>query len=376
MEYAEERWRRVGVEHPTRVVIVGAGIAGLSAAHFLRARGHEHVTVIERLPSVPSSGHTVVADSFACQLLSAAGVDLAAAAVHGGMQPSVDDTLLYRHKIYEQLSKGLPPKTVRYGRPFEKHCLSDNELLLRDGETIPFDVLVFADGRNSVGHSLVDQGNSPEPSEVIVAQAVGPARLTPTDEQKLNWNPDGVDVAAFELGGGRKEVYMVLHRPQADVVAVAGRGQTGGFTPAKPIARQWFEDALRELDSPWAPFFKQAETLSFVSPARMRIPERAVYPFAGGAAVLIGDAHYQPWFWSRSGTSKAIIDAHKMAQVLPLDLCGNAYEALSEGDLEWLEMEMWNVAQSRSDDTAYEALTMYGYSNVKSPLFGLARDSI
>ncbi|HEX4814236.1 MAG TPA: NAD(P)/FAD-dependent oxidoreductase [Nonomuraea sp.] len=150
-----------------RVVVVGAGVAGLALARGLLNAGHE-VEVYEEAPELRAAGGSVTLwpgstaildelkadhsrvgrrletmESWATDGRRLFTVDLTAAERRYG-HPSVH---VARRELVELLAEGVP---VTYGVPAEQVIPERAEVRLADGRTVRGDVLVGADGRRSV----------------------------------------------------------------------------------------------------------------------------------------------------------------------------------------------------------------------------------
>jgi len=153
-----------------RVLIIGAGIGGLAAAVALRRGGLES-SVLERTPSIHEIGAGLSLWSNAVKALREIGVEssvIAAASIvernsllgPTGRVLSVSEfaeltrdagapsICVHRATLQRILLEQLPPGAVRTGT----RCVSfnDSSAVLENGEVIPADVLVGADGISSV----------------------------------------------------------------------------------------------------------------------------------------------------------------------------------------------------------------------------------
>ena len=160
-----------------RAIIIGSGIAGLSAAHALRRCGID-VTVYERAPALGEVGAGIGLWANALRALKSLGLDgrvraaampmavseirlaagrrrissLSAARLNAfmGYEPAL--SLIHRVELVDALAASLPHDTTRFGFECEQVQLSREaaEVRLKNGHVDRADLLVGADGIHSV----------------------------------------------------------------------------------------------------------------------------------------------------------------------------------------------------------------------------------
>ncbi|HST53543.1 MAG TPA: FAD-dependent monooxygenase [Pyrinomonadaceae bacterium] len=152
-----------------RIVIVGGGIGGLSAALALRREGFEP-KVFEQAPALLEAGAAIAVWPNAMRVLRSLGVG-DAVAERGGLlkrarwldrggglynqlsfpDEDVPGVALHRADLQGALLRALPPGSIQLGRTFEGFRQEQDEVCARfaDGSEVKCDVLVAADGLHS-----------------------------------------------------------------------------------------------------------------------------------------------------------------------------------------------------------------------------------
>ncbi|MGW2148433.1 FAD-dependent oxidoreductase [Nonomuraea bangladeshensis] len=320
-----------------RIVIVGAGIAGLAAARGLRTAGHE-VTVLERAPALRDGGCAIILWSNGTTVLRDLGVpldglgrrldSLEARSARGRPLMTVDTARLERElgaptmviprrTLIARLAEGLPEDTVRFGARVTR--LHDDGRTVRaeteDGTQHAADLLIGADG-----------ANSPVRSALFGAAPATGARPTGA----ASWQ--GLIPAPFDLGS-RSLLFL-------------GRLGLVGLLPAGDGMLQWLIDlrwrpgdeadperalaALRERYASYGP--PVPALLAALSEKDLQLfphtRRRASLPWRRGRSVLIGDAaHAMPPILAQ-GAGQALEDVAALTHALTGVTGENAAAAL------------------------------------------------
>jgi FAD-dependent urate hydroxylase len=209
-----------------RVLIVGAGIAGLALAGGLQRRGHD-VTVVEEAEQLRTGGAAISVWNNGAMALRRLGTELEG---HGQVierlefrsprgnlvgwvdtarlnrQFGIDAVTIPRGELLEHLASALTPGTIRFGAGCRHaHDSGDGAVVeLTDGEVFEADLVAGADGQRSVVRNLF--------APVVPARPSGWASL------------QGLTKAPLEMTSGSTSIYAT-GPPGGVGMMPAGRGQ-------------------------------------------------------------------------------------------------------------------------------------------------------
>lgn len=310
-----------------RIGIIGAGIAGLTAAIGLHHRGHE-VTVFERsfAPTTTGAGLTLFGNAFEAFDFLGIGDEIRAISTNcvtdmtlGQRRPDgswltktpaaayASMRTIHRRDLHERLSTLLGSDRIRYG--LDARVATDGSPAINtSGETIEVDLVIVADGIHS------------------------------RNRARLGLDP-GLHYSGYTAWRG------VTHRP-VDLHSCAGetlgRGQIFGFIPLPHDAVYWFatlttpaggrnEDekaALRVLFEDWhSPVSECIEATRAKDILRHDIHDlaRPLRQYVRGSTALMGDAAHAMTPNLAQGAGQGIEDAATL--VLCLDQAEGKVEA-------------------------------------------------
>ncbi|GAA3132973.1 FAD-dependent monooxygenase [Planomonospora alba] len=316
-----------------RIVIIGAGPGGLAAARSLTAAGHE-VRVLERAPGLRTSGGSVTLWPGTVRILRELGADpsglgsrltrLEGWTPEGRRSVAVDLTRaerrygapsvhVARRALAERLAEGVP---VRYGSEVVAVAPERAEVTLADGRTVRGDVLVGADGRNSVVRRALWGGDPAERTEWVTWQtfADAPRELVGTGRSLVITGKEGM-CGLSPAGPGRVLCWFEVR---------TAPGRPLWLDEADPVGR------LKEVFGGWRGLVP--EVLSAVTGMEAFPHWRHKVPrvWGRGPATLLGDsAHTMPPSLA-PGTNQAVEDAWLLTRSLD-DLRG--YEKTRAGQL-------------------------------------------
>ena len=357
-----------------RIVVAGAGIAGLTSALALAARGHE-VTVVERRTGFGEPGAGIQLSPNATRALGALGLGGALARL--GSEP---DRLIVRDfRSGRELGGAAlgPHLRERFGAPYLSIARADLHTALLDAargrpairlrigrgvvgleqdagevrvalesaggarEVVAADLLVGADGLWSAVRGLVGDARRPAYRGYSAFRALLPASAVPA----------GIDPAlvGLWLGRGRHLVhYPVSGGRSVNVVAVVRR--------EAPLSG-WSSEAAREgvlagLEGAAAPLRElAARTAGWAGWSLYDLPARRL---VFGRVALVGDAAHPVLPYLAQGGSFAIEDAAHLAARLGGDPAGVA-SALRTYGAERLPRVRRVQAAARRNGRAYHA---------------------
>ncbi|MGO1165993.1 MAG: FAD-dependent oxidoreductase [Janibacter sp.] len=330
----------------SEIVVVGAGIGGLSAALALRARGHR-VTVLEQAPRLGEIGAGLQIGPNASRILYRLGLGewLDSAAL------VVEESVRRRWSTGEILTKTTLGSGARekFGAPYLHLHRADLHQILLDGATrtdapgepvtveidsrvaavddvdtprpavrtddgrlFRGDVVVGADGINSAVRGAVDA-----PSGIVQSGDMAYRTLIPADQVRQDpatrWIFDW-PAANFWLGDQRHVVmYPVRDMSFVNVVAIAPvsdlvQAEDRALVPAEEMRRHYegWDTRLTRLLS-YSDEEVMAWALNYQEPFT---------PWSSGHVTLLGDACHSMLPYFSQGASQAIEDAAVLAEEL------------------------------------------------------------
>ncbi len=332
-----------------RVLVVGAGIAGLATARALRAWGAS-VEIVERAVGPAPGGTGIYLPGNAVRALAALGLREAAEpiAVHIDRQRILDHrgellvdldldelwdgvgpclALPYRH-LYEVLLTGAGDVPIHWGRiPRSATIIGGTvRVELDNGMVAPFDLVVGADGAHSFVRGLVSASPAVRPVGQYGSRFVVTSHPTDAAWQALL----GPRVAFMTVPIGAGEVYCYCDGPAVD--------------PPPP------------LDQLFAGFAEPVPRLlngvSVGNGLRAGPIEEVVLagPWWRGPVLLVGDAAHATAPGMGEGVAMALEDAVVLAE--ELGSAASITEALPAYEARRRRRTDWVLAQTRRRDRA------------------------
>ncbi|MEH2468658.1 salicylate hydroxylase [Nitrobacteraceae bacterium AZCC 2161] len=312
---------------PLRAAIVGGGICGLSAANFLHRRGID-VEVFEQANALGEVGAGVFIYPNSLRQLERIGLGKALAAVgakvgSGSQYYRMDGSVvgpilttdssgwngmygMHRADLLNALAAALPPSAIRTGHRCIGFEQSDAaaQLKFANGETAEADIVIAADGIQSVLQNYVVEPKSPEYSGVRAYRGLIPREKLPgwRDEAHQVWMGDGKHFMVFPVRSGRLLNYV-------------------GFVPTtNQIIESWSavgdRDELAASFDGWDPrvvgLLEKVESCFWWG----LYDRRPLASWTKGRLVLLGDAAHPMLPHLGQGANQAIEDGAALASFL------------------------------------------------------------
>jgi 2-polyprenyl-6-methoxyphenol hydroxylase-like FAD-dependent oxidoreductase len=316
-----------------RIVVVGAGIGGLTAVVALHAAGHQ-VTVVEREPALTGTGGHLGVQSNAVLALRRLG--LADAVVAAGVpverfelmswsgrrlawwspgelgrELAAPNVTVPRQVLLRALAEAAAEVPIRFGEPLVELAETPSEVVVRllGGAELRADVLVGADGIRSTVRRLLGLPGQPRYAGYRSWRARTPAR-----PEEL-----GPGVARHYLAPGR--TFGCWPLPGGGTYWVATRAQRLGDTPTTVPADDQSQAEHRELLRAFADAPAAVRTLLAATEpgALLGLPVHSladVGAWSTGRVVLLGDAVHAMQPTTGQGAAQAMLDALCLAEQL------------------------------------------------------------
>jgi 2-polyprenyl-6-methoxyphenol hydroxylase-like FAD-dependent oxidoreductase len=310
-----------------RVVIAGAGIAGLALALALRQRGISAL-VLDRFDGPPDGGLALNLPGNAIRALGMLGVGGELGRLgepirrreyrssSGRLAFGVDEDAFWRdvapsrvvrrRDLFSLLSRGLPDGTVRWGcaATAVRQTPEYGEVLLEDGSSQRGALLVGADGVRSVVRAAVLGDGS----------AATQRRTAVLSEASWRFMAPNPGVRHWVVWSDARAVFLLIPLDRGEVYGFAASAR-GGAVDADP---QWLSDTF----STFAPPVRDVVRGLLADRSRLYhspIEEVRIPQWSRGRIVLIGDAaHATGPVWAQ-GAAMAVEDALVLAELLGSD---------------------------------------------------------
>lgn len=344
---------------PRRATVIGAGIGGLCAAHFLRAVGFE-VIVYERTPTFAPVGAGIVLGANAMRVLGE--IDLAGPIAarghrlhrlgirtHRGRTLSVVDVdavarrvgfhsvAIGRAALHEELIATLPSEAIVLGAECTavQATAGQVEATFADGSTVRSDLLIGADGLHSQVRRALDLDAPLRDAQQICFRGLCNRADVEYDEDAFyeSWG-GGSRFGFVDVGSGRVYWFLTLNRDGSEV-------------PDRGVWRDWLVGRFRGW---WRPI---PDIIAATAPEAIirtdlydRPPARLWHRHR---AVLLGDAAHPTTPNMGQGAGMALESAAVLARCLSAEedpaRAIEAYEGLRQPRTAWITRRSWHLGR-------------------------------
>ncbi len=308
-----------------KAVIIGSGIAGLSLATMLRNNGFE-VSIHERETQIPVRGHAFLMHPDAMEVLNSLSVYLPEQEIPGEVIDKIvlkrpDNTVLQateleswicmkRSDMIQYLNFFIPFVEIHYNNSFS-HFIYDSDrvsaAIFDNGDIVYGDLFIGADGSKSMVRKALFGEMAFTPVEVkeivgIVRQPELAAQLKNTFTKYMS-ETQGLAVGMIPCS--KEEIVWFMQfdiRLQREVVKTPEK--------IKEFCQQQLKDFPAELQV-------MLEANDFSTNYIWHSTDFDLLPtFHKNNVALIGDAAHVALPFTSSGTTNALLDAQKMAELL------------------------------------------------------------
>lgn len=308
-----------------RIAISGAGIAGPTAAHWLRRAGHVP-TLIESAPTLRSGGYVVDFWGLGYEIARRMGIEAAVrdagyqVRTLRGVHPDGHALANVDVGAFQEAMAGHYTTVARsdLSRIIYSTVADDVEVIFGDGITAiddhtdavtvgfehhssrEFDLVLGADGLHSRVRELVFGGPDPEHYLGCVVAAFTVAGYRPRDELTyVLYNVPGAHAGRFTLRDDRTLFLFVFRTPLPECL--------GDADAARALLRTRFADAGWEC-APILARLDDAEDLYIDAVSQIRLPS-----WSRGRVALLGDAGAAVSLMAGEGTGLAMLEAYVLA---------------------------------------------------------------
>ncbi|GAA4077748.1 FAD-dependent oxidoreductase [Nonomuraea soli] len=317
-----------------RVVVIGAGVAGLATARALRSEGH-HVEVFEEAPEPRATGGSISIWPGASTILERLGVDpgrkgsrlreMQTLSPRGPRRAGVDLAVaerrlgapswhIARQDLVELLAEDVE---VTYGATIASADPDRAQVRLADGTTVGGDVLVGADGRRSVVRRALRDEDPARPSGWVTWQGY----LQGEPRWRFLDGVAGPKVRGRLGEGVQHTVTMMVGRAGLFGLAPAGSGRLLWWfdVRSRPGRRLWTDEtdpmpALKGLFGGWADPVSTLLGLVSAPPSFAHVKHRVPKVWGRGPTTLAGDAAHSMPPAMAMGANQALEDAWALAR--------------------------------------------------------------
>jgi 2-polyprenyl-6-methoxyphenol hydroxylase-like FAD-dependent oxidoreductase len=308
-----------------KIIISGAGIAGLTVATLLQRKGHQPI-VIEKARSFSNSGYVLSLKSFGVEIMRELGLEdklrtiaaqsrfanffkkngaLVRELSYGVINKNLADSILatrgdIHHVIFEAIKNVVE---IRYGTTIQSSAQNDDKVsvILSDGGIINADLLIISEGLRSQTREKIWRDSSVEDFNIFYAAG----RLEGIHSYK---------VGSFQTYRGIKKMLAVLPLNENELALQCYIHNKADVNQTGAIENGILSDSFLGFNDRVTGLIRKLEMKGGIFSDKIGMVH--IPHLNQGRTVLLGDAGYCPTSFSGMGASLAIYGAKALVHFI------------------------------------------------------------